>query len=414
MARSRIREFKLPLSAIFGGSSLLGLLICIGLVAAGLSIELNLAIVALLLGVIIPLGLEVRSVTTRRRRVLILDYRIHQFGHAVARGANSVFMEHERDWDVDIVIPNPDEQLDAIPWQVQQLQLAQLEDVDGLIVVPAGDDESLWFALAATIKNGAFVTVVDTKPPNRIFRDIGIEPPRFVSSRYSETGVLIGDYIADWLAGGEKRQCVLWTGPEGSWPGEERSRNVLYEIARRNLVDQTELYPIDSWAAERKRCVETLAMVEAFDGETAIYCADDENAFALHMYCLTESPHLRKKMLIVGCNGTPDDWGNVLALDMHAVDATVDILAEELGVRAAVLFIKERLGKLEASERTVFIEPKLKTRESRKQDWLDGLAQHPGENKPMAVSENDGSANPLLLIREPSEPTEAAEGVADN
>lgn len=371
--KSRVHESRWPIGLVFGGASLLGLILCISFAFAGVDFGLNLALVALALGMVLPLGIELRNKTGRRRRVLILDYRVHQFGHAVARGATRSFIEHEREWDVEIKCIGADEDLDAIQWQIRQLQKAQLRDVDGVILVPAGDDEALWFALASVIKTDVFVVVVDTKPPNKVFRDIGIDPPRFVSSRYSETGVLIGEHIAEWLCQGPERQCVLWTGPNGSWPGEERSRNIIYEIARTDALDRTILFPIDSWVPERQRCLDTLRFVGEFEGETAIYCADDENAMALHLFCLTSNPMLRSKMEIVGCNGTPDDWGNIQVLEMHAADATVDIQAEEIGARAALLFIKERHGKLDASERTVFIDPRLLSRPQEMGSWLDDL-----------------------------------------
>lgn len=91
MTSSRVREFNLPITAVFGGSALIPFLLCAALSIAGVDLSLNLTIVGLLLAVLLPGGLEIRKRTSRPRRVVIVDNRKHQYGHAVARGAKREF-----------------------------------------------------------------------------------------------------------------------------------------------------------------------------------------------------------------------------------------------------------------------------------------------------------------------------------
>lgn len=366
---------------------------CAALAASGMDLGLNLAFVGLFLGLILPLGLEIRSRTSRPRRVLILDYRLHQYGQAVARGVREVLAADRRRW-VSTYRSTGNASADgAVQWQVREIQAAVIDEIDALVLIPSGDDEILWYSVASAIKSGTFVAVADTKPPNRIFRDVGIEPPRFVSARYSQTGVLIGDLFEAWMAEDLDRRCVVWTGPSGSWPGEERSRNVVYRLAEAQLLDKAQLLPVDSWTPDVERCRDTLKYVQASPGDVAVYCADDENAMALHLYTLTDRPDLRGRMYIIGCNGTSDDYGNVVAVDMRAVDATIDILAEEQGTQAGMLLIKERNGKLAASERSVFIEPRILLRSSSRARWMDTIFSNAGgtddDPSPVLVAAQD-------------------------
>ena len=387
MASSRVREFHLPIT-VFAGSALVGLALLIALALNDVELGLNLSFVGLLLGLIIPIGIEVRSRAGRTRTVLVLDYRVHQYGHAVARGVIRTLTNDKRRWKVNYSAPPATVTDDAPQWQARQVQEAVLDDMDAIVLIPSGDDEALWFAVASAIKARTFVVAVDTKPPNKVFRDVGIEPPRFVSANYPMTGVIVGELIADWLEAVADRTCILWIGPYGSWPGEERSRNVIFELSRRGLLERALLLPMESWVPDAERCRATLAHAEKCPGEVAIYTGDDENAVALHLLTLAEKPGMRQSLYIVGCNGTPDDWGSVPSVDMRAVDATVDILAEQQGVEVCKLMIKERHAKLGAAERSVYIKPHPLIRAELGKRWIDSLF----ESSPLTAHEGVGDA----------------------
>jgi ABC-type sugar transport system substrate-binding protein len=371
--RSRVKEFYLPVTAIFAGSAFVGLVLCLILTLVGVSIGLTLSVVGLVLGLLIPLGIEVRQRAGRARKVIILDYRVHQFGHAVARGLMRSLNADKRRWQVSYKNTGTTLVDGSVQWQIREIQTAVLEDFDAIVLIPAGDDEALWFATASAIKARTFVVVVDTKPPNKVYRDVGISPPRFVSSNYPTTGTLIGEKLCSWLLEDSTRTCALWIGPFGSWPGEERSRNIVFELAKHTLLDRTTMIAMASWTPEVERCRETIALVSKARGEVAVYTADDENAIALHLLTLSERPELRAKMCVIGCNATQDDWGNVQAFDLRAVDVTVDILAEDQGNQASMLLVKERNGKLDSSERSVFIRPTLLVSADQNRRWIDGI-----------------------------------------
>ncbi|MEW1823539.1 hypothetical protein AB0323_22475 [Arthrobacter sp. NPDC080031] len=368
----RLREVPLPLTLVFTGSAGAGLLLLILLSAFGFEIGLTLSAVGLVMALLIPLGIELRNRTTRPRKVTFIDYRKHHFGQGVAAGLVEVLKNDKRHWRIDIVLPDSQTGLDTVQWQTHELQTALIKSADAVVVIPAGDDPGLWHSMAALIKSGASVIAVDTKPPNAVFRKLALEGPKFVSSRYDETGRLIGDWLVTWLNEDEQRNCILWIGPQNSWPGKERSRNVLYQLTASGLGHRVTPMPITDWAPSRERCVQTHQLIFEMPGEVAIYCADDENAIALHVLTLNEFTHMRGRMKIIGCNATADDWGNIPAFAMKAVDVTVDVQAREQGKEAATLLIKQRSGSLYSDERSAYISPLLRIPEYAK--TLTGVA----------------------------------------
>ncbi|HEY1489361.1 MAG TPA: hypothetical protein VGF84_24865 [Micromonosporaceae bacterium] len=373
MKSSRVKEFALPISVVFTGSAFITLIALTCMALARVEIGISLAVAGLLLCLLLPMGLEIRSRTSRPRKVLFLDFRRHQYGQGVAAGAVKVLNADKRQWLIEVKQPEAVDGKGAVQWQIRELETAIIDDIDAVIIIPAEDREELWHALATVVKSGAMVVALDSKPPNTIYRRVGLEPPRFVSARYQETGTLIGEWLAPWMAADPQRSCILWIGPNGSWAGEERSRQIVYSVVRADAQDRMHLQPIDNWMPTPERCHETLDLVEKLDGLVAIYCADDENALALHLMTLTERTHLRSRMRIIGCNATPDDWGNIPAVDMHAVDVTVDILAQEQGSEAGRLLVRERYGKLSSTQRSVFITPHLLVPGAREGRWLDRI-----------------------------------------
>jgi DNA-binding LacI/PurR family transcriptional regulator len=350
-----VREFHLPLTLIFAGSALVGLLMVVILAVGGVNLGLNLAIVGLFLGLLVPLGIEIRNKGGRARRILVLDYRVHEFGNAVLRGVKRALDDDSRHWSVEYATDTDGD--DPAQWQTHRLQTSWIRKFDGIVLVPARDDPRLWSALASLIKDQTFVVAVDTKPPNEVFRKVGVDAPRFVSSRYGETGILVAALLGEYLREDPTRRCIVWIGPDHSWPGEERSRNIVYTLARNELLEgRTMLLPIRDWAPEAPQLSTTLRWVREAPGQVAVYCADDENAMALHMLAMHE-PGLRERMLIIGCNGTADERGKCRVIDTCAADATIDILAEQQGAAAADFLVRERTGELPAGERTRFIEP---------------------------------------------------------
>lgn len=410
MARSRIRELSLPLTFVFAGSAALGLLVYCVLAFQGISVGTNLGVVGLVLALVLPLGVEIRNRTTRARKVWFLDYRNHHFGQGVASSLANHLSRDSVLWEVSVMRPEADEP--AAQWQVRHLQSAIIKGIDAVVILPAGDDPELWHAMAALSKTGTFLIAVDTKPPNSSFRRLNVEEPRFVSSKYSATGLLIGDWLVPWLDASSERRALLWTGPTGSWPGEERSRNILYSLLARGLSSRLSLRTLATWRPDAERCREALAWVREQPGECAIYCADDENALALHLVCMSEAPELRRRMVIIGCNAAADDWGNVPALDMHATDVTVDILVREQGEAAAHMLIRERRGQLPSSEQTTFIKPELIVADTV-EGWLGRVFRSETDDTPLEVEElTDTIAGITSISSDPGDAVDVGEPVA--
>lgn len=352
-----MRAVTLPLTVVFAVALSLSIVLGAVLVAIGVSVGIALTSAGIALPLLLTAGLEARQLSGQRRRVWVIDYREHDFGHAVERGVRRVLQDEDKNiWEVKTYRPEVRSESSSSQWQIGHIQRACAQGVEGLIVIPVADDAPLWNALAEAMTKGVFVVVLDTKPPNKVFQRVGVQPPRFVSSDYSETGVLVGGLLVEWLNADPQRWCVLWLGPRGSWPGEERSRNILLRLAYEGLLDRAQLCPIHSWAPDQRRRLKTIELVQEIEGEVAVYCADDENAREL-VERLPEN--LRRKMYVIGCNGMPNARGRVDVCDSGAVNVTIDILAEQQGDRAAQLFINERNGSLDPSDRPDPVTPQL-------------------------------------------------------
>ncbi len=383
---------------VFAGSAAIALVVYAALAVQGLDVGTNLGIIGLLLAMVLPLGIEVRNRTSRPRKVWFLDYRSHHFGQGIASSLTAHLARDHVLWDVAVMRPEADEP--AMQWQVRQLQSAIINGIDAVVIIPAGEDQELWHAMAALSKTRTFLVAIDSKPPNSAFRRLGVDEPRFVSSKYSVTGLVIAEWLMPWLEERPERQCLLWTGPTGSWPGEERSRNIIYSLLVRGLASRLALQPLSAWKPSVDRCRDALEWVRARPGECAIYCADDENALALHLICMSEAPELRPRMRIIGCNATADDWGNVPALDMRATDVTVDILVREQGEAVAQMLIRERRGHLASSERTIFVTPELVIAESAG-GWLGQVFRDEESGIPVEVEEINLAMSEVAAIAEP-------------
>ena len=221
-------------------------------------------------------------------------------------------------------------------------------------------DPVLWHSMAALIKSGAYVIAVETKPPNSVFRKLALEGPRFVSGRVDETGLLIGDWLVGWLKEDDQRNCILWIGPDDSWPGNERSRNVLYQLTAAGLGHRATLMPIPDWEQSRGRCMHTHRMIYEILGEVAICCADDENAIALHVLTLKEFIHVRSRMKIIGCNAPRGRLGKRAGLCHEGRGRHRGRPGQGTGQGSATLLIKQRSGGLYSDERSACISPVLR------------------------------------------------------
>lgn len=378
MTRSNVREVRLPMTLVFAGSAGLSLVLCSALAIAGVDRGTNLSIVGLFLGLLLPLGIEVRNRSSRPRKVWIVDYRTHHYGQGIASSIVKALREDRAKWETEILVPS--DQDNALQWQVRQLQSAIINAVDAVVILPAGDEDDLWHAMAAVSRSGCFLVAVDSKPPNSVFRRINVEAPRFVSAKYSATGTEIAGWLQPWLAADPMRSVLLWVGPDGSWPGEERSRNIVYPLLVAGHAAQVDLMTLSAWEPDPVRCAETLDWIRRQPTDCAVYCADDENALALHLLCISQSPELRQRVTIIGCNAAADEWGNVPVLDMHAADVTIDIQVREQGKAAAQMLVRERRGKLSSGERSIFIKPKLVIG-SEVDGWLNRVMrrQHVGD-----------------------------------
>lgn len=282
----------------------------------------------------------------------LLDYREHNYGDAIFRG-----VEAKIDGRAKLIRPDSAEKGDPVHFQSSRIEEAASKGIGQVIIVPARDSDRLWRAMQNATRDGVFLISIDTKPIRREFVLNRVAPPRFICARYDTTGDCIAQLCVDHLSRHPTSRAILWTGPENSWAGEERSRRIVYALAGAGLFSRVDIVPLPSWEADEARCEATLRLVRLHKSEsTVVYTADDENALALHDYVQRTAPELRRKLLIIGCNGTPDAADRVPALEKGAVDATVDLSIVNQGREAAKMVNAYKKGRPNIAE-TVYLEP---------------------------------------------------------
>jgi len=284
----------------------------------------------------------------------LLDYRTHNYGDAIFRG-----MMRESNGPVEHIRPGLNDAADPIAFQCEHLEEAVEEGIGQVVVIPARDSGQLWQAMQTATRDGVFLISIDTKPIRREFVHNRVAPPRFICARYDVTGDLIATTCVTHLRADKQSRAILWTGPESSWAGEERSRRIVYALASAGLFDRVGLVPLRSWEADTARCEATVRLLRDHTASTTVvYTADDENALALHKHVMNSEPTLREKMLIIGCNATPDAADTVPALQSGALDVTIDLSIVNQGRRAAKMVNRYRDGAPNVAE-TVYLEPSI-------------------------------------------------------
>jgi len=168
---------------------------------------------------------------------------------------------------------------DEVSWQIERLQSRDVLSADAVIIIPGGDQERLWDAIARMSRAGQFVVVVDTKPANSFFALRQAPRPCFVGSDFSMGGDLIGAEIVSRLAVDRGAHAVVLCGPDSSWPGMERSRGIVHRIALAGMNDRVTCEALESWNrdAGAKLIVKTvLATLSEGCSTVVAFCGNDK------------------------------------------------------------------------------------------------------------------------------------------
>lgn len=230
-------------------------------------------------------------------------------------------------------------------------------NADAIVIVPPADTEVLWNELARLARQGVYLVVVDTKPPNARFAGVARAAPSFVGSDFCQGGVLVGHYIREALESDPEAQAVVALGPDSAWPAMERSRALTLELCRHGLAGRTTFVELASWK-EKESADALIDQVERLrtshpNMPLLVFCGNDKVLEQVDID-LVNAHDVR----LMGYDGTIDETERlVMNRCRHAV-ATIDTQPKEQGLTAGQLLVEEHMGSREGRAPT-YVKPRL-------------------------------------------------------
>lgn len=239
---------------------------------------------------------------------------------------------------------------DEVSWQIARLQSRDVLSADAVIILPGGDQERLWDAIARMSRAGQFVVVVDTKPANSFFALRQAPRPCFVGSDFSMGGDLVGAEIVRRLVVDRGARAVILCGPDSSWPGMERSRGIVHRLALAGMNDRVTCEPLESWNREAGAILIVKAVLATLSGGCSAviaFCGNDKILDAAERSLVLELRREdRGRVQLIGYDGVTSGSGDFLVQECSMGVATVDTKPKLQGAAIAAVLIDEHRGLL--------------------------------------------------------------------
>jgi ABC-type sugar transport system substrate-binding protein len=193
--RSRMRQPRLS----FRGRVLLSmgaLVVPLGFFKAiGVDFGTSLGVAGTVFGVATFLmGEYRRRDTPPRKKVVYVSQSDTRFNANVLDGFREI-LSNAFPNDLSIRKPEHSDLSRLAKWQVEILLSTEAQEASAIVIVPPHGEPDIWEQLAARMRDGVFVVVVDVRPDGRCFMQHGLSPPSFVSSDFVEGGKAVGRLI---------------------------------------------------------------------------------------------------------------------------------------------------------------------------------------------------------------------------
>lgn len=315
-----------------------------------------------LLSFTLPILFEQRTVRSRPRKVRLLDYRHHEYGHAIFRSIEAVLADSGRPWRTEShVVTGPDNASRAHA-QIERLRHAADEDVDAIVVLPLDADADFWTAASAAMAAGIVVIVLDIDPPMDQFENRGLRPPYSVRTDYASGGCMLGRFIGDQLGQDERSRAIVPMGPPQYFAGRERSRQAAGELVEAGFAERTTFVPIRTWDLEPAVVDEIVREIAAHDGRTIVYTAYDRNAITIRRRLAAEGVS-DDHYALVGYDATRDEIGRADVFDHGDAVAAVDVDPHAQGRVVGRLLVQLRTDPTNVHGYRHLVAPRLLLRE---------------------------------------------------
>ncbi len=226
------------------------------------------------------------------------------------------------DLGVEVVVLGPSAETDVTG------QLAIIEDqitrkVSALAVAPSQPPSAIPFFEKAKAA-GIPVVLIDTDAPWE-------DKVSFVGTGNYHGGQLAGEYLSKKL--GKGKNVVIIRGAMGDPTHDERTNGAI-EILKKNGLNVLTVQPANSERGLGMSVMENL--LQAYKTIHGVFATNDEMALG----ALRAIQAAKKKMLVVGFDGTPDALKSILAGELTASVAQDPFNIGYKGVEAAVKAVK--------------------------------------------------------------------------
>jgi ABC-type sugar transport system substrate-binding protein len=361
---SRLQRRSLSNAALYLLASVASAAAISVMLLLGVNIGFTIAIIGILLTILIFLIQEVRLLRSPLRRVVFLGRSSSPFSTNILAGLKTEIGEGIFSPDLQTILPTQPHEKDDLAFQINCLRRIDIPKTHALVIVPAGDNDSLWNELRRLTMKGVFVVTVDIKAPNRIFYDGNLRLPRLVTSDFVQGGQLVAELIGDYLAEDPESTALLLIGPAVSNPGLIRTRICLYELLNRGFGPRISVSELENWNVEEavrkfKDAIKEVAPIATLM-RILVFCGNDANCIVINNF-IENHPEIRRRReyLLIGYDGVRNPDGSLIVASIKRCVGTVDAVPESQGRSAGSFLIEEYERRISPDSKNASLPPKL-------------------------------------------------------
>jgi ABC-type sugar transport system substrate-binding protein len=363
---SRLQRRSLSNVFLYLSVCLLSGIVIAVMLLLGIRVEFVIAIIGILLTILVFLVQEVRLLRSPLRKIVFLGRSNSPFSLNILAGLKAVIGDGAFSADLQIVLPVQKHEKGDLTFQINCLRRIETRSTHALVIVPAGDSESLWNELRRLISKGVFVVSIDVKAPNRFFYEGNLRLPRFVTSDFAKGGHLVAELIGEYLTEGAADVALLLIGPATSSPGSMRTRMCLYELVSRGFGPRIFAAELENWNVEEaiRKFKEALSKIEPSKMNATVricvFCGNDANCVAINQF-IEKHPEIRRRReyVLIGYDGVRNPDGSLIVDSMKLCMGTVDQLPESQGKSAGTFLVEEYERRTSANSKNAFLSPQL-------------------------------------------------------
>lgn len=337
------------------------------LVALGAQWGMILAVLGLTVGVSGVVVQEARSRVHRPKRVLFTSSSDSWFSEQIFHGLEDGLRGHLH-YELSKLHAAPLLERKSVEAQLDCLRDPLATSADAIVIRPAAVTDRLVAELVRLSAAGVMLVFVNTQPPLRSWREVGLLPPRFVGCDMAEGGRLVGAAVCEVARSIDADGIILLDGPSTKQSNLVRTawatRAILTCLSEIPCVVEP-IEDFDSSHAVRgfKAAIGHLdEQARSPARRLVLHPGTDRAAAAIARWMARNESRIAgqvREVAIVGFDGLRGPDGSLLVDDVPGVVATVDQQPYLLGIEAAAHIIAAAEGRARTWHRETTVTPRV-------------------------------------------------------